>query len=270
DVTDYKKETLDIDGKTYVLKTINGDESGDLSVGTHEVTYIYALQEIKEIVTEKTGKLIVNYLDADGKAIQSPVFAVSERVIEKTIETITLIDGVEVDRKVETISTPYNYDVSEYLEETLTIDGVVYQLTEVQGQVNGALGAGQPAINLVYQVKPQLPNVPVTPDPKPQEPTTPKPQEPTTPKPQEPTTPKPQEPTTPETDPTNPTPQKPGEVTSENPASTPIPVTSEVKGQALLPNTGEASDLLLFSAASLSILMGLGLVSKKSKDQAQD
>ncbi|MBF6979339.1 MucBP domain-containing protein, partial [Aerococcaceae bacterium zg-BR22] len=91
--------------------------------------------------------------------------------------------------------------------------------------------------------------------------------------PQEPNVPEkpgnPEDPSMPEAPKEKPTPEKPaepGQPTPEQPGQN----KGEVKKSAVLPNTGEASTMIGWSAAALSILAGLGLVATGRKKEDEE
>ncbi|MBS4455793.1 LPXTG cell wall anchor domain-containing protein, partial [Aerococcaceae bacterium zg-A91] len=83
------------------------------------------------------------------------------------------------------------------------------------------------------------------------------------PKPEEPT---PSEPEGEEPKPEEPKPSEPGQSTPKDP----IENDSIVQQSAVLPNTGEATSMITWSAAALSILAGLGFVVTGRKEDEED
>lgn len=118
------------DGKTYkrVPELTEGEETGKVVSGTTEVTYVY--EEVK-------GKVVVHYIDLEGKTIKDDVV--------DTPETSTGVD----------------YDTKDHKPATITKDGHEYELLPAltQGQETGKVVSGTTEVTYVYRLKEIPPTV---------------------------------------------------------------------------------------------------------------
>jgi hypothetical protein len=130
DTTDQRKPEITIGDKTYVLvpEKTEGSETGEVTEGTTEVTYIYKLKEDPQ----KTGSVTVRYVDEDGNEIKEVV-----KVKENEPE------GTEYD------TTPNRE------EQIVTPDGKIYILVpeKTTGSETGTVKEGDTEVVYVYKLK---------------------------------------------------------------------------------------------------------------------
>ncbi|MBF6978471.1 MucBP domain-containing protein [Aerococcaceae bacterium zg-BR22] len=194
------------------------------------------------------GTVTVHYVDEKGNPIKDPT----------------------VDTPTSPVDTDYNTNENgtEIPKEVKGKDGKDYVLVKVKDgdKEIGKVVKGNTDVTYIYKVK----ETPEKPDPN-------DPQGPKDPEgpndPQEPNVPEkpgnPEDPSMPEAPKEKPTPEKPaepGQPTPEQPGQN----KGEVKKSAVLPNTGEASTMIGWSAAALSILAGLGLVATGRKKEDEE
>ncbi len=119
-----KPQRITKDGKTYELvpEKTQGNETGTVTEGTTEVTYVY-----KEV----TGSVVVHYVDEDGNVIATPVTDTPEGT-----------------------STGTPYDTTDYKPTTITKDGKTYELVKVKdgdGET-GEVVEGQTDVTYIYRL----------------------------------------------------------------------------------------------------------------------
>ncbi|MBS4455453.1 MucBP domain-containing protein [Aerococcaceae bacterium zg-A91] len=197
------------------------------------------------------GTVTVHYVDEKGNPIKDPT----------------------VDTPKSPVGTDYNTNENgtEIPKEVKGKDGKDYVLVKVKDgdKEIGKVVKGNTDVTYIYKVK-ETSEKPDPNDPQgPKDPEGPKdPQEPNVPeKPEKPGNP--EDPSMPEAPKEKPTPEKPaepGQPTPEQPGQN----KGEVKKSAVLPNTGEASTMIGWSAAALSILAGLGLVATGRKKEDEE
>ncbi|TWS94429.1 MucBP domain-containing protein, partial [Streptococcus sp. sy018] len=123
DTADNKETTITKDGKTYRLvpSKTKGNETGKVTEGTTEVTYVY--EEVK-------GTVVVNYVDENGNVLQTPV-----------TDTTNVSTGTE-------------YDTTDYKPTTITKDGKTYELVKVADESaseTGTVTEGTTEVTYVYK-----------------------------------------------------------------------------------------------------------------------
>lgn len=121
DTTDNKPTTITTeDGKTYkiVPELTKGNETGEVTEGTTNVTYVY---------NEILGDVVVTYKDEDGNVIHEQVTDTPESSIGTNYDT--------TDNKIQTI---------------VTEDGKTYQLTGIPNNETGKVVEGRTVVPYVY------------------------------------------------------------------------------------------------------------------------
>ncbi|MBD3948797.1 MucBP domain-containing protein [Aerococcaceae bacterium zg-1292] len=257
-----------------------------------------------ELTTKEVeGNVVVHYVDENGKVI-----APNQEIPTKLVRTETYLDG-ELTESVPT-GEKYDATTPDLKPDEIPFEGDDYRFIRVHEEsepVQGEYIEGTLHVVYVYKLKTsevpndyptvekpilEIPGEPEIEEPKPEEPTPgepeieePKPEEPTPgepegeePKPEEPTPgepegeePKPEEPTPGEPEgeepkPEEPKPSEPGQSTPKDP----IENDGIVQQSAVLPNTGEATSMITWSVAALSILAGLGFVVTGRKEDEED
>ncbi|TWS95652.1 MucBP domain-containing protein [Streptococcus sp. sy018] len=123
DTTDNKPTRLTKDGKTYELVRTEGNETGTVTEGRTDVTYVY-----REVVSPTpTGSVVVNYVDESNTVLQEPVTDTEEA------------------------STGTSYDTTDNKPTTLTKDGKTYELVRTEGDETGTVTEGRTEVTYVYR-----------------------------------------------------------------------------------------------------------------------
>ncbi len=119
---DHKPATITYNGNLYVLVPAStvGNETGEVTEGTTEVTYVYQLV---------TGGVIVHYEDTEGNRIANDVVDTEDGAIDS------------------------DYDTTDNKPETIEYNGHTYRLTEnVKGDETGTIIEGTIEVTYVYEL----------------------------------------------------------------------------------------------------------------------
>ncbi|MEG3344286.1 MucBP domain-containing protein, partial [Streptococcus suis] len=163
-----KPATLtDESGTTYhLIKTKDETpENGTLPAGDTVVTYVYAPEQTREVPTEKTGSVIVEYKlegsetpeKPEGTKLQADFNDTTDQLVSTSTVTETYYvdaNGVEkVTNTSEPVVTNTNatYEVTKAeAPDALTIGGKTYHKVRVNGTENGTLPAGETKVTYYY------------------------------------------------------------------------------------------------------------------------
>ncbi|HEM5060994.1 TPA: MucBP domain-containing protein, partial [Streptococcus suis] len=163
-----KPATLtDESGTTYhLIKTKDETpENGTLPAGDTVVTYVYAPEQTREVPTEKTGSVIVEYKlegsetpeKPEGTKLQADFNDTTDQLVSTSTVTETYYvdaNGVEkVTNTSEPVVTNTNatYEVTkDEAPDVLTIGGKTYHKVRVNGTENGTLPAGETKVTYYY------------------------------------------------------------------------------------------------------------------------
>ncbi|HEM4568896.1 TPA: MucBP domain-containing protein [Streptococcus suis] len=163
-----KPATLtDETGTTYhLIKTKDETpENGTLPAGDTVVTYVYAPEQTREVPTEKTGSVIVEYKlegsetpeKPEGTKLQADFKDTTDQLVSTSTVTETYYvdaNGVEkVTNTSEPVVTNTNatYEVTkDEAPDVLTIGGKTYHKVRVNGTENGTLPAGETKVTYYY------------------------------------------------------------------------------------------------------------------------
>ncbi len=122
---------------TYSLSRASGETVGDYEIsangesiqGNYSVTYESGTLTILSKEQERTGNVIVHYVDRNGNTIQ---------------ESVSVLDDVIVGTE---------YDVSSYKLSSIIVDGKTYVLKEVIGNETGSVLEGTNEVTFVYELE---------------------------------------------------------------------------------------------------------------------
>ncbi|WP_366533961.1 LPXTG cell wall anchor domain-containing protein, partial [Streptococcus suis] len=154
-------------GTTYhLIKTKDETpENGTLPAGDTVVTYVYAPEQTREVPTEKTGSVIVEYKlegsetpeKPEGTKLQADFNDTTDQLVSTSTVTETYYvdaNGVEkVTNTSEPVVTNTNatYEVTkDEAPDVLTIGGKTYHKVRVNGTENGTLPAGETKVTYYY------------------------------------------------------------------------------------------------------------------------
>lgn len=169
DTTDHKLEVLYVNGQKYLLaeRLTTGSEFGIVGAGTMVVTYVYIAEPadsslpdmpdypenpIPAILEAGFGKVVVHFIDQNGQELQPPIVDTGDTLIYE------IFDGHRTDYITD-------YDVSEYRQELIQINGKWYRLVAVSGQETGTLSEGNHAVSYIYELVEDTKPMPIpTPD----------------------------------------------------------------------------------------------------------
>ncbi|HFU4097811.1 TPA: YSIRK-type signal peptide-containing protein, partial [Streptococcus suis] len=168
DGTVEKPATIESAGKTYrfiKLKDDSATVTGLVTEATKTVTYVYAPEQTREVPTEKTGSVIVEYKlegsetpeKPEGTKLQADFNDTTNQLVSTSTVTETYYvdaNGVEkVTNTSEPIVTNTNatYEVTkDEAPDVLTIGGKTYHKVRVNGTENGTLPAGETKVTYYY------------------------------------------------------------------------------------------------------------------------
>ncbi|SNV34915.1 von Willebrand factor A [Streptococcus acidominimus] len=162
DANTVKPNQIQFDGKTYEFVQVQADSAaptGTVPVGQTEVTFVYKYVpqvETKHETSQKTGNVVVKYVDKNGNEIQAPNQLITNGVISNIKTTITLVDGVETDRKNEEVGTGLIYDTKLVRNDEIDFNNQVYRFAEVkQGDMEtGTVVEGTTVVTYIYDLAP--------------------------------------------------------------------------------------------------------------------
>ncbi|WP_024376327.1 YSIRK-type signal peptide-containing protein, partial [Streptococcus suis] len=168
DGTVEKPATIESAGKTYrfiKLKDDSATVTGLVTEATKTVTYVYAPEQTREVPTEKTGSVIVEYKlegsetpeKPEGTKLQADFKDTTDQLVSTSTVTETYYvdaNGVEkVTNTSEPVVTNTNatYEVTkDEAPDVLTIGGKTYHKVRVNGTENGTLPAGETKVTYYY------------------------------------------------------------------------------------------------------------------------
>ncbi|HEP1831649.1 TPA: YSIRK-type signal peptide-containing protein, partial [Streptococcus suis] len=168
DGTVEKPATIESAGKTYrfiKLKDDSATVTGLVTEATKTVTYVYAPEQTREVPTEKTGSVIVEYKlegsetpeKPEGTKLQADFNDTTDQLVSTSTVTETYYvdaNGVEkVTNTSEPVVTLTNaiYEVTKAeAPDVLTIGGKTYHKVRVNGTENGTLPAGETKVTYYY------------------------------------------------------------------------------------------------------------------------
>ncbi|MEG3309465.1 MucBP domain-containing protein [Streptococcus suis] len=163
-----KPATLtDESGKKYhLIKTKDKTpENGTLPAGDTVVTYVYAPEQTREVPTEKTGSVIVEYKlegsetpeKPEGTKLQADFNDTTDQLVSTSTVTETYYVDANGVEKVTNTSEPVvtltnaTYEVTkDEAPDVLTIGGKTYHKVRVNGTENGTLPAGETKVTYYY------------------------------------------------------------------------------------------------------------------------
>ncbi|MEG3294713.1 YSIRK-type signal peptide-containing protein, partial [Streptococcus suis] len=163
-----KPATLtDESGTTYhLIKTKDKTpENGILPAGDTVVTYVYAPEQTREVPTEKTGSVIVEYKlegsetteNPEGTKLQADFKDTTDQLVSTSTVTETYYVDANGKEQVTNISEPVVtltnaiYEVTkDEAPDVLTIGGKTYHKVRVNGTENGTLPAGETKVTYYY------------------------------------------------------------------------------------------------------------------------
>ncbi|HFU3859604.1 TPA: MucBP domain-containing protein, partial [Streptococcus suis] len=163
-----KPATLtDESGTTYhLIKTKDKTpENGTLPAGDTVVTYVYAPEQTREVSTEKTGSVIVEYKlegsetpeKPEGEKLQADFNDTTNQLVSTSTVTETYYVDANGVEKVTNTSEPVvtltnaTYEVTKAeAPDALTIGGKTYHKVRVNGTENGTLPAGETKVTYYY------------------------------------------------------------------------------------------------------------------------
>ncbi|HEL1839713.1 TPA: MucBP domain-containing protein, partial [Streptococcus suis] len=163
-----KPATLtDESGTTYhLIKTKDKTpENGTLPAGDTVVTYVYAPEQTREVSTEKTGSVIVEYKlegsetpeKPEGEKLQADFNDTTDQLVSTSTVTETYYVDENGEEQVTNTSEPVvtltnaTYEVTkDEAPDVLTIGGKTYHKVRVNGTENGTLPAGETKVTYYY------------------------------------------------------------------------------------------------------------------------
>ncbi|RRN49027.1 YSIRK-type signal peptide-containing protein, partial [Streptococcus suis] len=163
-----KPSTLtDESGTTYhLIKTKDKTpENGTLPAGDTVVTYVYAPEQTREVPTEKTGSVIVEYKlegsetpeKPEGEKLQADFNDTTDQLVSTSTVTETYYVDENGEEQVTNTSEPVvtltnaTYEVTkDEAPDVLTIGGKTYHKVRVNGTENGTLPAGETKVTYYY------------------------------------------------------------------------------------------------------------------------
>ncbi|HFI2463768.1 TPA: MucBP domain-containing protein, partial [Streptococcus suis] len=163
-----KPATLtDESGTTYhLIKTKDKTpENGTLPAGDTVVTYVYAPEQTREVSTEKTGSVIVEYKlegsetpeKPEGEKLQADFNDTTDQLVSTSTVTETYYVDENGEEQVTNTSEPVvtntnaTYEVTkDEAPDVLTIGGKTYHKVRVTGTENGTLPAGETKVTYYY------------------------------------------------------------------------------------------------------------------------
>ncbi|HEL2595380.1 TPA: MucBP domain-containing protein, partial [Streptococcus suis] len=163
-----KPATLtDESGTTYhLIKTKDKTpENGILPAGDTVVTYVYAPEQTREVPTEKTGSVIVEYKlegsetpeKPEGEKLQADFNDTTDQLVSTSTVTETYYVDANGEEQVTNTSEPVvtltnaTYEVTkDEAPDVLTIGGKTYHKVRVNGTENGTLPAGETKVTYYY------------------------------------------------------------------------------------------------------------------------
>ncbi|HEM5086045.1 TPA: MucBP domain-containing protein, partial [Streptococcus suis] len=168
DGTVEKPATIESAGKTYrfiKLKDDSATVTGLVTEATKTVTYVYAPEQTREVPTEKTGSVIVEYKlegsetpeKPEGTKLQADFKDTTDQLVSTSTVTETYYVDANGKDQVTNISEPVVtltnaiYEVTkDEAPDVLTIGGKTYHKVRVNGQENGTLPAGETKVTYYY------------------------------------------------------------------------------------------------------------------------
>ncbi|WP_153962755.1 YSIRK-type signal peptide-containing protein, partial [Streptococcus suis] len=168
DGTVEKPATIESAGKTYrfiKLKDDSATVTGLVTEATKTVTYVYAPEQTREVPTEKTGSVIVEYKlegsetpeKPEGTKLQADFKDTTDQLVSTSTVTETYYVDANGKEQVTNISEPVVtltnaiYEVTkDEAPDVLTIGGKTYHKVRVNGTENGTLPAGETKVTYYY------------------------------------------------------------------------------------------------------------------------
>ncbi|HEL1992876.1 TPA: MucBP domain-containing protein, partial [Streptococcus suis] len=168
DGTVEKPATIESAGKTYrfiKLKDDSATVTGLVTEATKTVTYVYAPEQTREVSTEKTGSVIVEYKlegsetpeKPEGEKLQADFNDTTDQLVSTSTVTETYYVDENGEEQVTNTSEPVvtltnaTYEVTkDEAPDVLTIGGKTYHKVRVNGTENGTLPAGETKVTYYY------------------------------------------------------------------------------------------------------------------------
>ncbi|HFH9917232.1 TPA: MucBP domain-containing protein, partial [Streptococcus suis] len=168
DGTVEKPATIESAGKTYrfiKLKDDSATVTGLVTEATKTVTYVYAPEQTREVSTEKTGSVIVEYKlegsetpeKPEGEKLQADFNDTTDQLVSTSTVTETYYVDENGEEQVTNTSEPIvtntnaTYEVTkDEAPDVLTIGGKTYHKVRVNGTENGTLPAGETKVTYYY------------------------------------------------------------------------------------------------------------------------
>ncbi|MDW8778635.1 MucBP domain-containing protein [Streptococcus suis] len=168
DGTVEKPATIESAGKTYrfiKLKDDSATVTGLVTEATKTVTYVYAPEQTREVSTEKTGSVIVEYKlegsetpeKPEGEKLQADFNDTTDQLVSTSTVTETYYVDENGKEQVTNTSEPVvtltnaTYEVTkDEAPDVLTIGGKTYHKVRVNGTENGTLPAGETKVTYYY------------------------------------------------------------------------------------------------------------------------
>ncbi|MFI3114343.1 MucBP domain-containing protein [Streptococcus suis] len=168
DGTVEKPATIESAGKTYrfiKLKDDSATVTGLVTEATKTVTYVYAPEQTRQVPTEKTGSVIVEYKlegsetpeKPEGTKLQADFNDTTDQLVSTSTVTETYYVDANGKEQVTNTSEPVvtltnaTYEVTkDEAPDVLTIGGKTYHKVRVNGTENGTLPAGETKVTYYY------------------------------------------------------------------------------------------------------------------------
>ncbi|HEM4071729.1 TPA: YSIRK-type signal peptide-containing protein, partial [Streptococcus suis] len=168
DGTVEKPATIESAGKTYrfiKLKDDSATVTGLVTEATKTVTYVYAPEQTRQVSTEKTGSVIVEYKlegsetpeKPEGEKLQADFNDTTNQLVSTSTVTETYYVDANGEEQVTNTSEPVvtltnaTYEVTkDEAPDVLTIGGKTYHKVRVNGTENGTLPAGETKVTYYY------------------------------------------------------------------------------------------------------------------------
>ncbi|RRR43147.1 YSIRK-type signal peptide-containing protein, partial [Streptococcus suis] len=168
DGVEEKPSIIEHEGTKYhfiKLKENSATETGNVPAGDTVVTYVYAPEQTREVSTEKTGSVIVEYKlegsetpeKPEGTKLQADFNDTTDQLVSTSTVTETYYVDANGKEQVTNTSEPVvtltnaTYEVTKAeAPDVLTIGGKTYHKVRVNGAENGTLPAGETKVTYYY------------------------------------------------------------------------------------------------------------------------
>ncbi|HEM4138534.1 TPA: MucBP domain-containing protein, partial [Streptococcus suis] len=168
DGVEEKPSIIEHEGTKYhfiKLKENSATETGNVPAGDTVVTYVYAPEQTRQVPTEKTGSVIVEYKlegsetpeKPEGTKLQADFNDTTDQLVSTSTVTETYYVDANGVEKVTNTSEPVvtltnaTYEVTKAeAPDALTIGGKTYHKVRVNGTENGTLPAGETKVTYYY------------------------------------------------------------------------------------------------------------------------